>query len=409
MKEKVLKTLIVLGIIAIVTSLYVQYGKPYLGELALERQDQIRIKDLDTLNKVLSSLVSTSSTQFIGEKNTIYISIPSDIPSCTNLNLPSTPDGWAYHCSATSTLTRTDGSGWLPVSLVSSTSTITNLPIDPINNANTLNYYSYVASSKNKYAITSVLDSNKYLKERAQNDDGVDDIRYEVGSNQKIWADAQGLIGYWPITEGTGDVVLDKSDNSDDGQITGKSDWDSTDKYFNFNGQNFISFPSTTEINKLGKKNTSYSVGFIIKNIKRDDQKTSQSITEKWDGSATYPWAIRIEGNDLVFAIYDGDKWSGIYANANILNSNKWDSVVCIKNSKNESLSMYVNGTKVAELGNIPGGDISNTDGFTLGSRNTKGDYKVLADIKNFFIYNKALDDSELLRLSNILINTNNN
>ncbi len=210
-KETLLKVLIFIGIIAIITSLYIQYGKPYIKELSLEKQDQARIKDLDSLNGVLKETVSASSTKYIGKNKTIYISIPSDDSKCSNLDLPSVPDGWQYHCVATTTLKKTDGTGWIPVNI---SEKIDQLPIDPINNPETLNYYAYVASSTNQYVFAGALDSKKFLKEKSQSDDGIDNTRYEIGNNLRLLGYAEGLIGYWPMNEGNGTIAHDIINNN---------------------------------------------------------------------------------------------------------------------------------------------------------------------------------------------------
>lgn len=193
-KENILKWLIVIGIIAILASLCVQYVKPYLSELSFEKQDQSRIKDIDTLNGIIKGIISTSKNQSIGKINIIYVSLPSDDPTCANLDLPSTPDGWTYHCSNQTDYQKVDGTGWIPINV---SGKINQLPIDPVNSGATLNYYAYVTNSTNGYVITGVLNSNKYSKEKARNDGGIDDIRYETGTALNLWGDAEGLIGYW--------------------------------------------------------------------------------------------------------------------------------------------------------------------------------------------------------------------
>src|SRR5215831_5689421 len=90
----------------------------------------------------------------------VYISLPSNDPDCTDLDLPPLSTGWSYHCVPANLLTKSDGTGWLPLYLISSN--ITTLPIDPINDAATIDYYAYVAAgdpNSPPYVITSALDS----------------------------------------------------------------------------------------------------------------------------------------------------------------------------------------------------------------------------------------------------------
>ena len=158
-KNKILKILIFIGIITICASLYIQYGQPYLKELSLQKLDQQRIKDLDSLNSILKDISSGPNAQFIGKNKVIYISLPSDDSTCSNLDLPSVPDGWAYHCSKQADYQKTTGTGWIPINV---SGKINQLSLDPINNGGMLNYYVYVTGD-GEYVITGVLNSKKYL------------------------------------------------------------------------------------------------------------------------------------------------------------------------------------------------------------------------------------------------------
>src|SRR3989344_4007372 len=243
LRKPILLILIFLGLCAIGVSAYLQYGKPYMLEVEVQKQDEMRIADLGALDTALQTILTLNATTTLGHANTVYISIPSANPDCSDLELPSLSDGWSYHCAPSPALTNTDGTGWLPFAV-----DIATLPIDPINNPDTLNYYSFVTDStsliastspsvassteastsrkKNskvatttatstvevstttQYVLTAVLDSKKYLTEKAQTDNGTDPIRYELGSpnshSSSLWAQAPGLIGYWPINEGSG-------------------------------------------------------------------------------------------------------------------------------------------------------------------------------------------------------------
>jgi hypothetical protein len=212
-KKSVLISLIILGILAILSSLYVQYAKPYLAEKKLEKMDAVRIHNLDTLDSLIKSAVSASSTSYIGASSTIYISIPSDDQTCSNLDLPFVPDGWSYHCVSTSTLRNTDGTGWLPINL---STEFTQLPVDPVNNTRELNYFRYIASSTDEYSLSCALESKKMLALKALRDTGVDNTLYELGSNLKLEATAQGLIGYYLLNETKTDL-MDLSGNNNDG------------------------------------------------------------------------------------------------------------------------------------------------------------------------------------------------
>lgn len=388
-KTIILKTLIGLGIIAIIISVYIQYGKPYIKELSLQKQDEQRVKDLDTLSEIMKDMIAASSTKFIGNNNTIYISIPSDNSNCTNLDLPSVPEGWQYHCVANSTLNKADGTGWIPVKL---SEKIKKLPIDPINNPETLNYYAYVASSTNEYVLTGVLDSKKLLKEKAQNDGGVDDIRYEVVSmNNKLWSDAEGLIGYWPMNEGSGSLVKDKSKFNNSGKIKNLQNWKENSLYFN--GNNYVEIDDSEILQKIGEAYFDYT---IITSFKSDTE-NDQSISEKWIGNS-YPFSIRGPYPGIRFAVYDGKNNPGISSESNYSDS-KWHQVVAGRDTHNKSIFLYVDGKFIGTDSDNTINDISNKGSFPIGARNVSGSNNFNGSIKGFYIYNKVFKPNEVERL----------
>ncbi len=388
-KETILKSLIIIGIIAILVSLYIQYGKPYLNELSLERQDQVRIKDLDTLNGIMKDVVSASSTQSIGNSNTIYISIPSDSSTCANLDLPATPDGWSYHCVATSTLNNTNGTGWIPVDV---SGKISKLPVDAVNKAETLNYYAYVASSS-EYVIAGVLDSRKYLKERAQGDDGVDDIRYEVGANTRLWGDAEGLVIFLPISGIQDSTIYDKSNYNNSTQIINSKERNGNELHFD--GKNYILISNSKILEKIGSTDFSYT---IITSFK-SDVVADQSITEKWIGTS-YPFSIRGPYPNIQFALYDG-KQNPAIASTKEYSDNKWHQIVAGRDTTNRQLFLFIDGSIVGNKPDDTNEDISNKGPFPVGGRNLVNQNNFTGNIRGFYIYNRILKSQEIKRIYN--------
>ena len=375
-KRLILLCLIGIGILAILVSLYIQYGKPYLLERSREKLDQVRIKDLDNLNKSVANVIIASSTAPIGANNTIYISLPSNDPACANLDLPSVPDGWTYHCTP-NLLLNVNGTGWIPANVSAS---MKMLPVDPVNNPDTLDYYSYVASStastSPQYVITSVLDSKKYLKQKAQTDGGTDDIRYEVGNYLALSSYINGLIGFWPMNEGNGNVFKDQSMRNTNLTIVGPVNWKG--ELFYFDGKNnYVFVNDTIQTSNLGSHDSSYTLSLWIKPTSIKDE----SVTEKWL-SNEYPWAIRIEDGQIIFGLYDGENWAGSYTSPPFKLSDKnWINVVAIKDQKNNETSLFINGylISVNPINTINDNlDLSNNLGFTIGSRDLKKDYHIM-------------------------------
>lgn len=386
-KDTVLKTLISLGILAIISSLYVQYGKSYLKEVSFERQDQVRIKDLDTLNNIFKDITLASSTQLLGKNNTIYISIPSDNSTCSNLDLPSVPDGWAYHCSNQADYQKTDGSGWIPVNI---SGKVKQLPLDPINKAETLNYYAYVASSS-EYVVTGALDSKKYWGEKTKSDNGTDDIRYEVGNNLKLWGEAGGLIGYWPIDEGAGSLVSDKSTHNNSAQIQNLQKWEGSTLHFD--GNNYVKIIDSKILDKIGQKDFNYSLLVSFKSSVNKDQ----SITEKWIGN-TYPFSIRGPYPGIRFSIYDG-KQNPVIASESTYSDFQWHQILAGRDTKNKSIFMYTDGKLIGVSLDDTVNDISNKGSFPIGARNINGSNSFNGYIRGLYIFNRVLNSEEAKRI----------
>lgn len=389
-KNTVLKMLIAAGIFAILLSLYTQYGKPYLNERALEKQDAIRIRDIDALNLAVQDALKASSTAYLGEPNTVYISIPSDDPTCANLDLPSLPQGWSYRCSSQENYKKADGTGWVPAHF---TNTPSSLPIDPLNTAETLNYYSYVASSTD-YVITATLDTKKHLREKALTDNGTDTFRYEAGNESELWSQSQGLIGYWPINETKGGAFADASFNKNHGRIFGNQEW--TGRGFQFSGKSFVKFSNSNSFNKVGKKD--YSLLFLMKN----PGTRNQSILEKWSSSSKYPWAIRIGSYNLIFATYDGGTWSSAALSEEPLLDNRWHHLSFVRNTNSTSLLIYLDGKLTVSGSDNTSLDVSNTDDFVLGNRKQDGDHAFTGSISNLLLFNRALSAIEIEKVNHI-------
>lgn len=231
-KEQVLKILIGLGIIAIIISGYLKYGRATITEFSNNNLDEIRINDLNNLNNTLMSITKHKISAKLGEPNKIYISTPSEYVNCQDKlsSLPLLPEHWEYRCAKLNNLQKVDGTGWIPVNLINQNeATIKELPIDPKNTIEDLSYYSFVGGSLNilnnensstavknedGYILTSILQTKKYINEKTLIGSSTDAIRYEVGSNHKLWADAQGLAGYWPMDDDNDEFTIDKSGNN---------------------------------------------------------------------------------------------------------------------------------------------------------------------------------------------------
>jgi len=159
------------------------------SELIKQARDSTRLSDIQNLNKSLSWFeADTGGNAFMGTSSVVYVSIPDTTSTCANLGLPPLSSGWSYNCVSSSTLQKTDGTGWIPIDFRKQSfgKTLTKLPIDPINQTSTGNYYTYTYNQQTgKYEINTRFESTK-RQELALSDGGDNDNVYEQGQSLSL-------------------------------------------------------------------------------------------------------------------------------------------------------------------------------------------------------------------------------
>lgn len=228
-----IELLIVIAIIAILLVVVVTIINP--AALLQEGRDATRISDMSTLNKAVSlyyqDAMNNPSTLFMGTSSVIYVSIPDPAATstagdqCQGLGLPTLPTGYTYHCAASSTYMQVNGTGWIPINFTSyvAGSVISKLPVDPVNTTSTNLYYTYETDGVGGFKVAAFFESQKDAPQMT-NDGGNDAELYEKGSNLAL-ASGRGLIGYWPMDEGTGSSTIDHSGNSSTAVFSGSPIW----------------------------------------------------------------------------------------------------------------------------------------------------------------------------------------
>jgi hypothetical protein len=126
----------------------------------------------------------------LGTPGTIYLSAPDPTATtagnnCSGLGLP--VSSTTYHCAASSTYRKTDGTGWIPVNFASSTmgSPLGSLPVDPTNATSSGEYYQYATDGIN-FEIVGTPESQKYSSASSS---------FAVGSSRTLIALASSTGG----------------------------------------------------------------------------------------------------------------------------------------------------------------------------------------------------------------------
>jgi prepilin-type N-terminal cleavage/methylation domain-containing protein len=176
-----IELLVVIAILAVLATAVVLVLNP--AEMVKAARDSTRLSDLASVNNALILLQGDNQNASLGTAAVVSVSIPDSSPTCANLGLPTLPPGYTYHCAPTSTLTRTDGTGWIPVDLTqfSAGAILSKLPIDPVNTTSTGNYYTYIPGGS--WELTAVMESQKQQIASEKQDKGTSLFASEIGSD----------------------------------------------------------------------------------------------------------------------------------------------------------------------------------------------------------------------------------
>ncbi len=178
-----IELLIVIAIVAVLAVVVVLTLNP--AELLKQARDSNRLSDIDTLNKALGIYVTDTLGQgSLGDTALTYLSLIDPAATstagtdCSGLGFPS---GY-FHCAASSTQRKVDGTGWLPVNFtsVSSGSPVGQLPADPVNTSSTGLYYSYFPGS-GTFKLVARAESQKYLTQA-----GTQSQLFQSGNNLSL-------------------------------------------------------------------------------------------------------------------------------------------------------------------------------------------------------------------------------
>lgn len=392
--ENVLKIIIAIGVVAIIFSLCLKYYHIFLPDLKRQQNDEKRIADIELLDSKLNDLQKTDSDVFKSEVNKAYISLPSDFANCSDLNLPSLSEGWEYRCKNKTDLRKTDGTGWIPIDFSKQLSISFNLlPVDPENSADDLNYYIFIITagtdSKISWALSTSLESEKYIKEKSSTDDGIDDFRFEIGNNLKLLADSQGLLGFWNFNKNENDFVKDASGNGNDGKIVNDPEWvfGKNGQGYLFNGEDdFIDIPNSEKINPEKQ----IAIETWVKPID-----ATQRIMGKYNADSSGGWYLWFSPEkEFVFSTTDGLGYISLKSGKSY-DALKWSHIVGQYDDATKKMTLFVNGEKVNEL-ILMRGLIQSESNFTIGKFTEGADGFFKGTIDEVRIYNRILNEKEI-------------
>lgn len=387
-----IELLVVIAILAILSVAIVLIINP--ADIIRQSRDTSRLTDLNNLDKALGIFNVTNSGDFTGTSSVVYVSVPDTTTTCANLNLPALPGGYTYQCVTSSTLTKVDGTGWIPVNFqnISHGSPLNRLPIDPVNTTSTGEYYTYVMGGS--WELNAILTSEKY-----RNDDDV--IKKDmpgvlsIGSNKTLSPifNNSGIVSYWKFDEGTGTTIRDRN-NGNVGTLTNSPSWTSdskSGKAINFNGTNSYTThgsPSSLDLP------TARTISVWVKPAATQ----RNTVIDK----GTQYWLEISNSNTIIYRYWGADSlaWRS-YSTGIVITPGSWYHIALTEDHSLSMPKLYLNGREISFTSN-PAREANIGSGtFYIGAYS--GSYNFNGVIDELMIFNRGLSEAEVRGIYNSL------
>lgn len=393
-----IELLVVIAIIAILAVVVVLTLNP--AELLRQARDSNRLSDLATLNSAINIYAtdqSGSSGFSLGNASSVYLSVPDATSTCQNLGIPSSSGNFSFACAASTSSRNINGQGWIPVDLtkISSGSPLGSLPQDSVNQTSSGLYYTYSANST-QFEVTSLFESQKY---KTQFGSSAQALGYpEVNAQGSSLAVSQlynpnGLLGYWPLDEGTGTTARDVSGNGYNGTWTRPDPYDAP-KVGSYAGYFNISTPYYISVPNIG--NASFQGGFTANAwVNMSSMSTVNPII---DMRSSPQVGVISNGQLLFYLSTNGVAQVNFYSpTTSTVPIGAWTMVSATYDGAYRKL--YLNGVLVASTsttGIVTTGQATMYIGYRVG-----GSTFSVGDMDDVRVYNRALSAAEIQAIYN--------
>lgn len=414
-----IELLVVIAIIAILAVVVVLVLNP--GQLLAQSRDANRVSDLATLTSAMGVYITDQSMVglSLGSSSVAYPSLPDPTATttagsnCGTLGLPSLSGGWNYQCAGPNYYRSTNDTGWIPINFqnISSGAPFGSLPVDPTNQTSSGLYYTYETNGS-QYEFTAGMESKKYQQggsnDVVSTDGGQYNDLYEKGTNLALapidfYANStggvptNGLVGYWPLNEGSGSTAIDASGNGYNGTWNGTQTGTSGYYSSGYNQTWAGTFDGVSDYINTGNNAPLITGAFTSAAwVKSNNFANWEDIVDK---GSQYLRNSEIALSQTTGAPYVSFTQSGSYKSCIATGSYStgiWYFVVGTYDGSNERI--YVNGV------------LSNTCAVT-GNQDTSSDARIIGEIagmdyfsgliENVRIYNRALSAAEIQTIYN--------
>ena len=390
------------------------------AQLLMQARDSNRIQDLATLSEALNYYTedtASNGTPSLGSANIVYPSLgdPSATSTlgdaCQGLGMLPLPFSYSYRCAAPANYRNVNGTGWVPVnfSSVSIGSPISELPVDPTDSSSSRLYYTYTTNGS-QYELTAAMESAKYQlggpSDAVSTDGGTDAYLYEKGTNLALapvdYGLSSGLVGYWPLDEGTGTVAYDWSGSNATGTWNGNAS--GTSGYYSagsgqpyagaFDGSStYVIVPNNSVLNISGAVTVSAWI------LTTTSEPSYGGIAVHRSSGTNMDYGMDVTGSSLQlrFNYFNGSSWFDQTAGTASLSI--WHLYTVTRSSGAGSVIAYIDGVQVGSFAGI-GNAQALTNALILGADAGQAQYfrGLIEDVR---IYNTALSAAQIALLYN--------
>ena len=199
---------------------------------------------------------------------------------------------------------------------------------------------------------------------------------------------AKGLVGYWLMNEGGGNIVQDLSGNGYVGTFQGDEYWAAGES------GPAIYFPGDTDWIRLGNCDLLEGMAqlTIVAKVRPDDASSQQ-----WIIGNNGCWALEVNDERIRFRTWGGGSEVATYSNDPSVFDNTWHQIAGVYDGVNNNT--YVDGifnTSQAQSGAIPTG----TTNFGIGSYSSAPSVLEFHGFIEFiYVYDRALSSREIADL----------